>query len=272
MGDRRPRIDRRDRRCRAGVETDPSWTSVVSIPGEVNATRGGPIAEAFAEGVAHVRGADVVVKLDADVSFEPDYFERLLRRFQEDPLLGLASGTCYEFNGSEWRPTYTTRDHVRGAVRAYRRGCLEEVSPLEYRMGWDTIDELKARIGGWKTRSFGDLPFFHHRAVGARDGSRKAWVAQGELAYYLAYRPSYLLGRVLFRLKREPAAVAMLWGYAAAAIRRNPRSPDTTVRKLLRQEQRLRNFRARSFEALGKTSDENEGSVRPRGERARTHG
>lgn len=228
-----------------------SWISFLSIEGEAAVTRGGPVARAFAAGLTRIPDVDVIVKLDADVSFADDYFERMLLRFGEDARLGMASGTCYEHDGGAWRPVYTTRDHVRGAVRAYRSACLADVSPLEERMGWDTIDELKARLSGWRTQSFGDLPFFHHRSVGERDGATRAWVAQGDLAHYLSYRPSYLLGRILFRALREPAAVAMLWGYAAAMARRRPRYEDDAVRTVLRQEQRLRNLRARAREARG---------------------
>ena len=74
--------------------------------------------------------------------------------------LGIAGGTCYEQDtAGEWRPTFATRDHVRGATRAYRAACFEHVTPLEQRMGWDGIDELKAQVAGWKTRSLPDLPF-----------------------------------------------------------------------------------------------------------------
>ena len=109
---------------------------------------------------------DVVVKLDADVSFEDDYFERLLRAFASNDRLGIASGTCYEQDGKgEWRPTFTTRDHVRGATRAYRTECFRLVTPLEERMGWDGIDELKAQVAGWQTASLPDVRFYHHRAA-----------------------------------------------------------------------------------------------------------
>ena len=142
------------------IASQSERVSVISVPGELKATRGGPIARAFTVGIEHLPRVDVIVKLDADVSFEPDHFERLLERFLDDPSLGLASGTCYELDGDTWRPIYNSRDHVRGAVRAYRAACLADVTPLEERMGWDSIDEMKAKIRGWTTASFGDLPFF----------------------------------------------------------------------------------------------------------------
>jgi hypothetical protein len=51
-------------------------------------------------------------------SFAEDSFERLVRAFETDLSLGIAEGTCYEQDTvGEWRPTFTTRNHVRGATR-----------------------------------------------------------------------------------------------------------------------------------------------------------
>lgn len=228
------------------------WVRVTSAPGEREAIRGGPVARAFTAGLAELPGpADIVVKLDADVSFERDHFERLLRHFADDSALGLASGTCYELVAGSWHPAFVSRGHVRGAVRAYRWECLEDVLPLEERMGWDGIDEIKAAIRGWKAAGFTDPPFYHHRRVGERDGRRRTWIAQGDLAHHLGYRLSYLLIKTAFRVRREPMAVAMLWGYLGALIRRQPRYRDPGVREYLRRQQRLRELPTRMREATG---------------------
>ena len=224
-------------------------------------TREGPLAAgrragrdivAFKVGLARLsRRPDVVLKLDADVSFEPDFFERMLAAFEADPTLGIAGGTCYELDGDRWRPYRVTGGHVRGATRAYRWACLEAVSPIEERIGWEAVEEARAALKGWRTRSLPELPFLHHRALGARDGARRAWVSQGHLAHYLGYRPSFMLLKIAFRLVREPAAVAMLWGYVEALAQREPRHPDAAVRAFWRSEQSLRRVPGRMREALG---------------------
>ena len=55
----------------------------------------------------------------------------------------------------------------------------------------------------------------------------------------MGYRPTYLALRALYRARREPAALGMLWGYTAAAARRAPRCPDERVVRALRERQRL---------------------------------
>ena len=229
------------------------WVELLSIPGAREPERGAPIVRAFTAGLEALPGRpDVVVKLDADVSFPADHFERLLACFAADPALGIASGTCLEREGERWRARHSTRGHVRGAVRAYRSACLDAVLPLEPRMGWDGIDELKAATLGWRTATIPDIPFFHHRPLGGREPARHMWRRQGEMAHYLGYRPSYLVVRTLFRALREPSAVAMLAGYAASALRRRPRYGDRAVRSWLRREQALRRLPARVREALGR--------------------
>jgi glycosyltransferase involved in cell wall biosynthesis len=216
--------------------------------------RGGPIVRAFEAGVARIDAdglPDVVVKLDADLELDPDYFERLLAAFAADPSLGIASGVCTELQEGSWVPLYGTRDHVWGAARSYRRECLQTVFPLEQRQGWDEIDAIKARLRGWRTATLFDLPFRHVRSEGERDGQRRRWVDKGQSAHYMGYRPSYMLLRTVYRSVREPSAVLMLWGFLDASVRHKPRLPDEEARAYLRDEQRLRKIGLRAREARG---------------------
>lgn len=215
---------------------------------------GGRDVIAFNAGLAALdHEPDFVVKLDADVSADPDFFERLLAEFDADSSLGIASGNCYEQDDlGAWRPQNVTAGHVRGATRVWRWACLQQVLPLEVRLGWDGIDEIKASLRGWRTESLVQLPFYHHRIVAARDGSRRRkWATDGGTAHYLGHRFSYLVLRALFHARREPAALAMLWGYAAAALRRTPRCADADVRGYRQREQSLRNVPARIREVRG---------------------
>jgi len=49
-----------------------------------------------------------------------------------------------------------------------------------------------------------------------------------------------------------PAALGMIAGYAAAAVRREPRSDDVDARAYLRRQQSVRSLRLRSLEATGR--------------------
>ena len=239
--------------CEELVAEHPWIRNHTSPPAE-KAEPGQPIVRAFHAGLAELdASADVFVKLDADVSFDTDHFARLLEAFDRDPRLGIAGGTCFEFDGDEWRPTHVTGEHVRGAVRAYRRACLDDVLPLEEGLGWDTIDELKATAAGWRTGIVPGLRFDHHRPLGARDG--RPWsraMNQGRASRYMGYRLWYLGTRALFRARKDPAALAMIWGYALSALRREELHPDQGILAQVRNQQRLAQLPIRAREALGR--------------------
>lgn len=240
-------------RLATDLATEHAWVDVLHIPGEDRPRRGAPVVRAFHEGLETLPAtSDVVVKLDADVSMKSDYFERLLGEFERDPRLGMASGREHQLVGDTWRPNSVTADHVWGPARAYRRACLDEVLPLEEALGWDAIDEIKARLSGWSARHIPDLPFRHHRPVGSRDGGPKGWIAHGTAAHYLCYRPSYVVLRSLFRMRRQRWAPAMIWGYAAASVTRKPRCGDPRVRAYIREQQRMRRLPLRVLEVLGR--------------------
>jgi len=208
---------------------------------------------AFHRGLEEAGEADCYVKLDADVSFAPDFFAELLAAFVSDPHLGIAGGLCYELEEEAWRPVYSTEGHVRGATRMWRAVCLERLLPLPVRLGWDGVDELKAQTLGWRTRTIRTLPFRHHRKVAARDGSRwRKWADDdGRTSWYLGYRPSYVVFRALHHARRERAAIAMVWGYMLAAIAREERYDDPDVRAFVRRYQRARNLPLRLREVRG---------------------
>jgi glycosyltransferase involved in cell wall biosynthesis len=230
------------------------WIRLVQLEDDSPMARGAPIVRAFHRGLEELGPLPTyVVNVDADVSFDPDFFERLLTAFSLDARLGIASGTCFEREEGEWRQRHVTGTTVWGATRAYRSECLGDVLPLEERLGWDGLDEFKANARGWRTRTLTDLPFRHHRREGERDGSRiRARRAQGEAAWYMGYRPWYLLLRAMHHMRRDPAAIGMVLGYAHAAAHRAPQSQDVDVRRYVRNQQGVQRLRDRVREARGR--------------------
>jgi hypothetical protein len=232
------------------------WCQLVVAAGEGRPERGAPIVRALEVGVAKILELpdppEVIVNVDADVTMGDRYFELLLREFEGDSRLGIASGSAWELRGGVWEQRFVTKGTVWGATRAYRTECLRAVWPLERRHGWDGVDQLKARARGWDTRTLVDLPFRHHRSEGERDSSAWAhWVVNGDTAWFMGYRPSYLLLRSLHHALASPAAVGLVYGYVRAAVLRSPRLSDPGARALIRDQQRLRNVLQRRREATG---------------------
>jgi glycosyltransferase involved in cell wall biosynthesis len=230
------------------------WVQLVVVEDARPRERGAPIVNAFQSGLEHMDSrSDIVAMVDCDITMDSDHFEKLLSEFEARPSLGIASGSLWEFDGSQWRERFNTGSSVWGGLRAYRRTCLHEVMPLEERVGWDGIDEFRARARGWDTATVGHLPFRHHRPEGAHDRSTWAlWRANGETAHFLGYRLWYQVARTLHNMTRDPAALGLMWGYARSALTRQPRLDDAAARAVVRRDQRLRNALGRRREALGR--------------------
>ena len=196
---------------------------------------------AFRRGIdALAAPVDVFVKVDADTSFDADYFDRLLGRFADQPDLGIAGGSCYELSDGNWERVKVAGSHPRGASRAYRWALRDVVFALEPELGWDGVDEVMADLRGYRTAGFHDFGFRHHRKVGEREGRIRAGTALGRQAWYMGYRPSYLMLRAVYRARENVAALAMVWGYMVAAVSGAPQCPHPTVTDRIREGQRLR--------------------------------
>jgi poly-beta-1,6-N-acetyl-D-glucosamine synthase len=235
---------------------DHRWIRLLAIESDPNPIRGRSSVRAFNAGVADIaRHPHLITGLDADVSFGPDYFEGLRREFKSNPRLGIAAGQCYEPCRDGWTPVHVTYPNLRGASLTYRRECLTQLLPLEGRYSWDGIAVVRAKIRGWETVIFSDLPYFHHRPTGARDTSRFAGFAEdGDSAYYMWYRPSYMLLRTLYRAVRlrDPAATGLAWGYARSALKSRSRHPEPGFREFVRSNQSPANWLSRARDLAGK--------------------
>lgn len=183
-----------------------------------------------------------LVKLDGDLSFASEYFEQCLARFAGEPRLGIAGGRVYyRDNGqlvddSPGDPAF----HVRGATKIYRRECWEAIGGLLPGPGWDTLDELKANMLGWQTRSFENLPVIQLKPTGSADGTWRNWFKNGRANYVTGYHPLFMLSKCLKRLFSPPVvvgAVGLLCGFVSGYLRRAPQVADRELIQYLRQQQ-----------------------------------
>lgn len=229
------------------------WLRVVYTPRTPDGERARPIVLAFEAGLESLSPPPpFVAKVDADVTLPPGYFEGLLERLTSDPGLGVVSGTCLEEHEGAWRERFGTGSGVWGAARVYRWTCLEQLLPLEQRTAWDWIDVAEANVRGWGSQVARDLTFYHHRREGDRARTRwTQWSSQGQAAHYLGYRPSYLFARAIYRSLRDPAALALIYAYARASLRRQDRCRKSALVAHVREQQLLRHITRRIAEARG---------------------
>jgi glycosyltransferase involved in cell wall biosynthesis len=130
---------------------------------------------------------DIIVKLDADLIFPPNYFETIINHFQSDSRIGMAGGFCYIEKNENWvLENLTDKDHIRGALKAYRKETFQQIGGLKPAMGWDTVDELLCKFYDWKVVTDASLHVKHLKPTGA-NYSKTARYKQGEAFYTLGY-------------------------------------------------------------------------------------
>lgn len=221
------------------------WMKVVHRKNRGFRAAGGGVVEAFYAGYEGLvdSGWDFLVKLDGDLSFAPDYFERCFSEFEADERLGIGGGTVYGWDDGELKvdsigdPPF----HVRGATKIYRRACWEGIAPLVRAPGWDTIDEVKANLRGWTTRTFSTLEVIQHKPTGSADGNWRNWFKNGRANYITGYHPLFMLAKGVKRtFLNKPFFVesaALMAGFFSGYLAGIPQAPEQETIRYLRKQQ-----------------------------------
>jgi hypothetical protein len=201
---------------------------------------------------------DLVGSLDADISFEPDYFEFLLGKFAANPRLGV-TGTPFVESGRHYDYRFTNVEHVSGACQFFRRECFEEIGgyvPIRGG-GIDWTAVTTARMKGWQTRTFTEKTCLHHRAMGTGSASQLVGIFRhGQKDRHLGGHPLWQIFRSAYQMTRPPYVIGglcLLAGYFWALVRRAERPISRELVHFHREEQlaRLRGLFRKSRHAEG---------------------
>jgi poly-beta-1,6-N-acetyl-D-glucosamine synthase len=242
------------------------WIQLVRTPPRTERHFAGKVM-AFNAGYARLTDLDVDIigSLDADISFEADYFDFLISRFANNPQLGVA-GTPFEELNRSYDYRFTSIEHVSGACQMFRRACFESIGG--YRPvkggGIDWIAVTSARMRGWQTRSFTERHSHHARPMGtAQAGSLRAKFELGSKDYRLGGHPLWQLFRGTYQMRSHPVllgGLALMVGFFWDMLRRQPKAVDAELQAFHRGEQmrRLKAFLTRS-----KVGEASQGERRP---------
>ena len=194
--------------------------------------------KAFQAAVSEVvgDGFDVVAKMDADLDLSPRAIETVEQGFLSDPTLGMAGLRLSERDqDGTLKRMLSKPEHVEGATKFYRHACWHDIAPIKPILGWDTFDELHARMHGWRTWAF-EVPGrdpVHLRRMGRQGSILRSFRRWGACSYGYGAHPSQVawyaivLGRQ--RSPRVVGGINYLAGWAGAWIRRAPRA-DPEIR------------------------------------------
>lgn len=186
---------------------------------------------------------NMIFRLDADLTFGPKLVESLLGEFADNPNLGIASAVLYERSGDKWRMAGRPGFHTRGATKMYSSECFRAIGGLTSGLGWDTIDEARAAMLGFQTRSFGHINARHHRPVGSAGGRWRACITPGIAAYQAGYSPLFMIARAAYKVPERPfllRSILLLAGYFQGYWHGEKPAADPTLIRFIRRHQMRR--------------------------------
>jgi len=227
------------------------WIRVLHRDDRGRRQAGSGVVHSFYDGLALVEDLpwEFVVKLDGDLSFEEDYFACCFEQFAEDEKLGIGGGAVSLRHGDyvELECKVDPKFHVRGPTKLYRRDCWEDIGGLVPAAGWDTVDEVKANMLGWSTRTFPEIPLIHNRPTGQAYGKWNDMMKLGRANFVAGYHPIFMLvkcGKRLFCRPYLMGGLALLVGYVGCYFKNIQRIPDKEVIRYFQDQQmRLLLFR-----------------------------
>ena len=164
------------------------WLCLVNSKSSNQHLPGSKIINAFYKGYDTLdNNYDVICKFDADLIFPNNYIERIANHFKANENLGMAAGFCYIEKNNTWiLENLTRKDHIRGALKAYRKACFLEIGKLKSSMGWDTVDELLAKYYDWEILTDESLRVKHLKPTGVSYNKASKYL-QGEAMYKMRY-------------------------------------------------------------------------------------
>ena len=114
--------------------------------------------------------------------------------------------------------------------------------------GWDTIDEVKANMLGWKTYSFNELHLIHHRFTGTAESLWRDKIKRGVACYVTGYHPLFVAASCVSQSVRRPylgGSAAIAYGFLKGYWERMPRVNDQATHQVCSRPATAASVRAR---------------------------
>jgi poly-beta-1,6-N-acetyl-D-glucosamine synthase len=227
------------------------WLELISLPERKERNFAAKVL-AFNKGFERIKDLDfdVIGNLDADVSFDKDYFAYLVPQFETNPSLGVAGTHYIEGDFHSFKDSYINVHHVNGQCQMFRRACYDDIGgyvPIKGG-GIDWVAVTTARMKGWYTYSFSEKIFYHHRKMGTAGSNEiMSRFNYGKKDYFLGGHPLWQLFRCSFQIFKKPYLVgglALLSGYFWCWVTGYNRQVSKELMAFHRKEQteRLRNL------------------------------
>ena len=152
---------------------------------------GAKVVRTFNKGLETVdlKDFDIICKFDADIIFPENYLKKIHDVYEKNPKAGMVSGIvkikksvfenklAFDFRDEKKQWVFeniSSKNHVRGPIKSYRKECFQEMNGLRPVLGWDNIDVMLAKKNGWEVLTIKDLWVKHLRPTAYKYKTQKA--------------------------------------------------------------------------------------------------
>lgn len=152
---------------------------------------GAKVVRTFNKGLEMVdlKDFEVICKFDADIIFPKNYLEEINRIYENNPKAGMVSGLvkikksnfekdfAFDFKdeNNQWKfENLSSKNHIRGPIKSYRKACFLAMKGLRSVLGWDNIDVMLAKKNAWETITIKELWVKHLRPTAFQYKKQKA--------------------------------------------------------------------------------------------------
>lgn len=164
------------------------WLKTIKIQSSKDHIPGSKVVNAFYKGFDTLDdNFDIICKFDADIILPNNYLESITTLFESDKKIGIAGGLAFIKKNGDWiYETISSKNHVRGPFKAYRKACFEAIGGLKRSIGWDTMDVLLAQYYGWTIKTDKSLQVKHLKPTG-KTYHKSSKYLQGEALYKMRF-------------------------------------------------------------------------------------
>jgi len=216
-----------------------SWIKYINIKSNQAHIPGEKVIRAFYKGLEKLdSNYDILCKFDSDIVLPENYLETIINIFNSDPKVGIAGGNLYIKKKNNWiYEKISSKNHVRGPIKSYRKKCFEDIQGLRKSIGWDTVDVLTAQFNDWEIKTDKSLIVKHLKHTGANYSYNSRFL-QGEALYKMRFG---LILSVISVLKtsintgRFLMIFFVFFGYINALIKRKERIVTKEQGKFIRK-------------------------------------
>ena len=217
------------------------WISKLDIDSNNKHLPGKKVINAFNQGLKSLdSNYDIICKFDADIILPKNYLEKIILEYKKDPYVGMVSGILYIKKNDNWIfEKVSSKKHVRGPIKSYRKACFKEIGGLKESIGWDTVDVLLAKYNKWKVVTYEDLIVKHLKPTGL-NYNKSAKYLQGEALYKMRFGVVLSLLSALkraYNLKSISYLVFIKIGYLISVLKSKERivnkKEGVFIRKLI---------------------------------------